>query len=163
MYILLASITFLIYVFIRIISEKYLNSFKKLQVFCHVFFAALAILTFFTLFIGFKIYSTFTLIIGTLFLSLGSILIILSIIKLKLQMFGINNKLIKDGIYAYLKNPLYIGKILFVYGTFIITFKLNYFIYSLIVFGGYFIITLWEIKNLRKKLGLPYIFYLKNK
>lgn len=132
----------------------------KFIAFLHFFVAFLAMSSFLLLLINKFLFKLISL-LGLSIMIVGFILIIVAAYQLKVQVFMPKGTLIKNGVYSYTRNPIYLGLIIISIGSILSSFSIYLIIYTILLVVLYLFIIKAEEKELSKRFGLEYEIYKK--
>ncbi len=158
---IVAVLFLLAYMVFMIVKASMKIKNHNLGVFLHSLFALLSVFSFLFMFIHEFRLMIFS-VIGFLFLIPACIILYQGIIQIKTQALKQEGPLIKKGIYAKTRNPLYLGIILIAFGLVFFSFSVSIFIYSIILATSYMFVIKAEEKELSIRYGKQYEKYKKN-
>lgn len=159
-YFLLALVFFMLYA--SFMSVKFLLRLKvtRLIAFLHVLLALIAGFSFLFLLYN-QLQLSYYSLISLLFFIPAVIVIILAFSSLKSQAVIPKDFLVSKGIYACIRNPIYLGIMLFSLGSIFISFSGYIVLYSIILILSYLVVIKAEEDELTYRFGRRYQDYKK--
>ncbi len=159
-YFTLAIVALCIYMIFMILKARVIKKTTRFVVFLHGAVALLAIVSFLILWkkeFRLGLLSPF----GLILILLGFLLETAAFSAIGSQAFMKEKKLIQDGVYSFVRNPIYLGLMMMAFGAAIFSFSLHALIYAVLLVFFYAIVILFEEKELQERFGKRYEAYKK--